>query len=606
MSFLMNASSSFEGIRAFGIFATCLVTCNYASMVLFWPTVVILNYHSFAQKRFLCGCLDAANRFFENTSIEAKETSENQIDSATGRAESVASAPKKPILVVFFEQHFSHFILAHRVKVICVFLAISGGLLSQVPNLVPEKEAPSMLPAKHPLNQYLQTLRGHFLRGGGQFNTKVSLVFGFDKDPLDKEGTDPSGAGFGDTGVGSLGRVRWNPRWYRDTAQTESDPAIFKGFNCFVQLCDSAEEPSTDRHTGGPPAYPMSGCFARDVKRWLLSKSQNRSEVYATWDLMTSGSQEGAQVFMNTVRSMVKENPGYQQELQRSIYAEDDEGKPLFRFFKTEITLTSDKFMDSSDGIQMSKNWEAWLAAEMSKGACLATSEMFHGFIQASSFTAFQKSDTILGEMFQGLALSMLVALLVLISATGNIFIGLYAGLCIAMIVMWVMSMVPLNGWELGMVENICLVMVPGLSVDYVAHMAEAYNGVKYNDREHRVVHMLEHSAVSVVSGSISTLLAAGCLFLCDVTFFTKFGAFVLFTIIFSLSWALFFFPSLLALIGPTGSTGDFHRYIHPKLQRENSGEKQLRVKPCTSTSTDSTAGPEASSKPKCVEELDA
>lgn len=262
--------------------------------------------------------------------------------------------------------------------------------------------------------------------------------------------------------------------------------------------------------------------------------------------------------------------------------------------------LTSDKFMDSSDGIEMSRNWESWLEAEMSKDACLATSDIFHGFIQADSFTAFQKSATILSEMFQGLGLSMLVALLVLIIATGNIFIGLYAACCIAMIVLWVMSIVPINGWELGMVENICLVMVPGLSVDYVAHMAEAYNGAKYKDREHRVVHMLEHSGVSVVSGSISTLLAAGCLFLCKITFFTKFGTFVLCTIIFSLSWALLFFPSLLSLIGPTGSTGDFHRYIHPKLQRENSGG---RVKPFHSKSTE---GLDAPSTSKSVEELDA
>eukprot|EP00971_Amphidinium_carterae_P240265 4770079-Amphidinium_carterae.1 len=35
---------------------------------------------------------------------------------------------------------------------------------------------------------------------------------------------------------------------------------------------------------------------------------------------------------------------------------------------------------------------------------------------------------------------------------------------------------------------------VSGLSVDYVAHMAESYIHAKFDDREHRVIAMLEHS----------------------------------------------------------------------------------------------------------------
>merc|ERR1719210_283394 len=102
------------------------------------------------------------------------------------------------------------------------------------------------------------------------------------------------------------------------------------------------------------------------------------------------------------------------------------------------------------------------------------------------------------------------------------------------------MSMIPIFGWTLGLTEVICLVMVPGLSVDYVAHMAEAYNGEKLDDREHRVIHMLEAMGVSVISGCISTLLAAICLFTCNVVFFQKFGSFIFMTIIFSVLFALF------------------------------------------------------------------
>merc|ERR1712232_932003 len=164
--------------------------------------------------------------------------------------------------------------------------------------------------------------------------------------------------------------------------------------------------------------------------------------------------------------------------------------------------------------------------------------------------------------MWQGIAVSLTVALVVLVLATGNIVVGSAAAFSIGMIVMWVMAMIPIFGWELGIVENIVLVMVPGLAVDFTAHLAEAYNQAKYDDREHRVVHALEHSGVSIVSGAVSTSLAGLCLMATQIIFFRKFGALILCTIFYAVLFSLFFFPSLMALCGPVGNQGDWHKYI--------------------------------------------
>merc|ERR1712232_827555 len=164
--------------------------------------------------------------------------------------------------------------------------------------------------------------------------------------------------------------------------------------------------------------------------------------------------------------------------------------------------------------------------------------------------------------MWQGIAVSLTVALVVLVLVTGNIIIGVFAAFTITMIVLWVMAMIPTCGWELGIVENIVLVMVPGLSVDFTAHLAEAYNQAKYEDREHRVVHALEHSGVSIVSGAVSTSLAGLCLMATQIIFFRKFGALILCTIFYAVLFSLFFFPSLMALCGPVGNQGDWHKYI--------------------------------------------
>jgi len=222
-------------------------------------------------------------------------------------------------------------------------------------------------------------------------------------------------------------------------------------------------------------------------------------------------------------------------------------------------------------------------------------------FIYSNDFEQFYVSETLISEMSTGVIISISVALVVLVLVTGNFVTGFLAALNIAMIVCWVMAMIPVFGWELGMVENIVLVMVPGLSVDFTAHLAEAYNGAKYDDREHRVIHALEHSGVSIISGAISTMLAAVCLLLCGIQFFYKFGIMILFTVGYAVLFSLFFFPSVMALVGPTGVTGDWHHLISPTLDREMPGDKPLRVSARTSVKARSSQRKSQSVMPKQV-----
>lgn len=44
-----------------------------------------------------------------------------------------------------------------------------------------------------------------------------------------------------------------------------------------------------------------------------------------------------------------------------------------------------------------------------------------------------------------------------------------------------------------------------------------------------------------------------------QLTFFTKMAALITSTIVFAVLYSLFFFMSLLALVGPTGTCGDLH-----------------------------------------------
>ena len=113
-------------------------------------------------------------------------------------------------------------------------------------------------------------------------------------------------------------------------------------------------------------------------------------------------------------------------------------------------------------------------------------------------------------------------------------------------------------GWVLGSAESVAIVVCVGFAVDYVVHLASHYVHSKYQDRENRTKESLEELGISILSGSITTILATGALFICELLFFGKFGIFVIATVIFSTFYSLAFFSSVCLVIGPQEKFGNF------------------------------------------------
>ncbi len=164
-----------------------------------------------------------------------------------------------------------------------------------------------------------------------------------------------------------------------------------------------------------------------------------------------------------------------------------------------------------------------------------------------------------------GMAISISVALIVLILSTRNVFVGGLATITIAGIVATVLGLMQVLGWELGITESISSVIVIGFSVDYVVHYANAYMeaeehrpaGAPHLTRYERMRMALTLMGVSVLAGALTTFGAGVFLFGAIVIFFTKMGAILLSTIAFSLIWSTLLFPVLMMVLGPEGDYGD-------------------------------------------------
>lgn len=155
---------------------------------------------------------------------------------------------------------------------------------------------------------------------------------------------------------------------------------------------------------------------------------------------------------------------------------------------------------------------------------------------------------------------------------TTNWIVAVLCCLTISFITVGVVGIIPLVGWKLGVLESLNLTLVVGLAVDYVVHLADGYLRSKKHSRRNKVRETLGHVGISVLSGACTTIGASIFMLFARILFFFQFGIFIFCTIGLSIFYALFFFTTVLALVGPEGKTGSILplvQYARDKLRNK-------------------------------------
>jgi hypothetical protein len=146
----------------------------------------------------------------------------------------------------------------------------------------------------------------------------------------------------------------------------------------------------------------------------------------------------------------------------------------------------------------------------------------------------------------QSAILGVCIAFVVLLLSTRVLHIAFFASLSITCVLVSVVGTMVMLGWYLGSIESILIGIIAGFSVDYVVHLAHAYEIAKGNTYE-RITEAFGDLGISVFNGMITSVVASIPLFFCQLQFFAKFGTFLCLTIAFSWIFANFGFMSLLA-----------------------------------------------------------
>jgi len=116
---------------------------------------------------------------------------------------------------------------------------------------------------------------------------------------------------------------------------------------------------------------------------------------------------------------------------------------------------------------------------------------------------------------------------------------------------------VSLMGWTLDIMSALGMIIVVGLSVDYTAHLVHACNKAPSPDRLRKAKNAAVTLGTSVLAGAVTTAMTAVPLLFANITFFIKFGTFILITVLYSWSVAMFFVLPLTALFGSESNSSE-------------------------------------------------
>lgn len=113
----------------------------------------------------------------------------------------------------------------------------------------------------------------------------------------------------------------------------------------------------------------------------------------------------------------------------------------------------------------------------------------------------------------QGIVIAMVFAFIVLLLATKNLVQASVSLLCVAIIIVWVVGIMVMKGWQLGVSESISVVILIGFSVDYVIHLSADYMHSSFQSRHDKIQQAYQEMGISILSGSITTFGSGAFLF---------------------------------------------------------------------------------------------
>lgn len=561
-AFIATAISPIMPVSTFGIYASLCIVINYLMVITISPAAVIVwhiyyydkscaqvccgNKSSIAEKvsnddddKYVAGKkvgskpsipVEARNslvdKFFDKFYIPLMapaDTSENDI-SKRASASSPSSTTTKYKSSIF------------AIMSVLVTAAWGITMLIYALQLTPPTQQEIWFPSDHQFTGFLDDNDQLFLSGNDE--QYVEMYFAWGISGIDR-GPDFS---------------RYSPNGYRGVATFDSnfdlsDDASQVHFLKACQLIRDAPCTAEGCSGGGNKDILVRegtvSCFMEEFNDWHL----------ATYSVTTSAASLSKTEFVNRVTTFrATETPLNGGNWEEDIGLVDGEIKfvrvrtisTLLKLQSTEVKTDVRDFVDT-------------LLSSISKDAPTTFSSILND--AGAEWTFHATEQGLVTGLFIGFAICFPIAFIVLIGATHNIIVSLYAITAIIFVVASVLGFTKaFMNYDLGIAESMAGIIVIGFSVDYVVHMAHMFiEATEHGARtkEERFIYSARNMGGTVVAGAITTGGSGAFMFFCQLSFFYKMALLIVMTIASSIVFALFFFMPLCLLLGPDTDFGN-------------------------------------------------
>jgi hypothetical protein len=165
----------------------------------------------------------------------------------------------------------------------------------------------------------------------------------------------------------------------------------------------------------------------------------------------------------------------------------------------------------------------------------------------------------LISTLRNGITICFIASAVVLILATKNIMVSLWAWLSIFAIIINVLGAFKYwFGWDLGTGETICGLIAIGFSIDYILHLSHVYLEARergIQSRHYRMKYAMDQMGATILGAAVTTAASGVVMFLCQFTFFNRFATMIIATIAFSFVFSMMLFAPLLLVLGPEGES---------------------------------------------------
>ena len=551
-AFLATAISEILPISTFGIFAALCISLLYLLNVLLMPPALVIWV-----KYMGGGGVPAAKTVTEAGVNGDAEQQDNNVEGEPGDCEmqdaggrggdqQSLDVSKLRSMEKFFHQRVSHFVYRWRMPIIVVFLGLFAAGARFTSKLSPPEETESFFPGSHQVKQFLELSgpTGPFLASDEDEVANIDVVWGL-------------------RGMDQSKRDKWNPDDKGTLVLEETfDPSSEAAQTHMMNVCDLAKHatcPSEACLDGLLVRRGQAMCFTHAFSAWL----QNDLRSFPT----------PPEKFRDYLLEFYQadESKAYRENIGFIPHAETGEEELKFLILSFNSTFRFPQPLGLSE--QAFESWEEF-TADMNARAP-AGMKCFQTSRYSWMWLATQRS--LVKNAVFGVSICFLLAFIVINVATGNWIVSAATTLTIVGVVCTTMGVgvVAMMDYPLGISEAIAVVILIGFSMDYVLHLAGAYVESRRSDRLGRMQDALTTMGISISAGAATTLLSGIPLFFAVITFFTKFGFFIFFTICVSFLWSVLFFSALMSTVGPSGEEGKWSTAFERLRRRVSRGNKE-------------------------------